>query len=274
MSASLPLDTRTALLNSRRLTTAALVCAVLTIVLNIEWPLTQGQSRTATSIAGVVSFFLCSVLHSAGTKSGKFTATLLAIMPLAFLVEAFGVRTHYPFGHYSYSALLGLSVAHVPLLIPLAWIMMLYPAYLASRYLTNNTVFSIAIGAWLMATWDLYLDPQMIREGYWTWFSPSGQATLNIPWTNFAGWFATSAVFMWLLHVNDPIDVRSDADPDALSMPTTPAAMLLWVWIGSFVANILPVSPYLNRPLVAITGFVGMGVVLIPWSWRLWLQRS
>jgi len=256
------------------MTTAALVFAVLTIVLNIDWPLTQGQSRTATSIAGVISFFLCSILHSAGTKSGRFTATLLALMPLAFLVEAVGVRTHFPFGHYAYSELLGLSIAHVPLLIPLAWVMMLYPTYLASRYLTAKPALAIAIGAWLMATWDLYLDPQMIREGYWTWFSTSGESTLHIPWTNFAGWFAASAVFMWILQVNDSAAEVMDADSAAQTMPSTPAAMLLWVWIGSFVANILPVSPYLNRPFVAITGFVGMGVVLLPWSWRLWLQRS
>jgi len=266
-------DRRPTLLISRRLTTAALVFAVLTVVLNIEWPLAHGQSRTATSIAGVLSFFACSALHSAGTQSRKFTVTLLAIMPLAFAAEALGVYTHFPFGNYAYSDLLGPSIAQVPLLIPLAWIMMLYPSYLASRYLTSNRVLSIGLGAWLMAAWDLYLDPQMIREGYWTWFTPSGEATLTIPWTNFAGWFATSTLFMWLLHKSDSPPDASSASAHSAMMPTTPAIMLLWVWIGSFVANILPFSPYLNRPAVALAGLFGMGVVLVPWSWKLWSQR-
>lgn len=195
-------------------------------------------------------------------------------MPLAFAAEAIGVRTHFPFGHYSYSELLGPSVSNVPLLIPLAWVMMLYPSYLASRYLTANRPLSIALGAWLMAAWDLYLDPQMIREGYWTWYSASGESTLHIPWTNFAGWFCTSALFMWLLHVSDASQSSTATRPGTSQMPTTPTGLLLWVWIGSFVANILPFSPYLNRPTVALTGLFGMGVVLVPWSWKLWSQRS
>jgi len=255
------------------MTSAALVFAVLTVVLNIDWPLAHGQSRTATSIAGVISFFLCSALHSAGTQSRRFTSTLVGIMPLALIAEVIGVHTGFPFGHYSYSGLLGPSIAQVPLLIPLAWIMMLYPSYLASRYLTTNPLLKIAMGAWLMAAWDLYLDPQMIHEGYWTWFTSAGEATFNIPWTNFAGWFATSAVFMWLLHTNDSSH-ELDEEHNSEHMPTTPAAMLLWVWIGSFVANVLPFAPYLDRPAVAFTGLIGMGVVLVPWSWKLWSQRS
>jgi len=254
------------------MSSAALVLAVLTVVLNIDWPLAHGQSRTATSIAGVISFFLCSALHSAGTQSRKFTSTLVAIMPLAFIAEVIGVRTGFPFGQYSYSDLLGPSIADVPLLIPLAWIMMLYPTYLASRYLTRNPLLKVAMGAWLMAAWDLYLDPQMIHEGYWTWFTATGEATFDIPWTNFVGWFATSAVFMWLLHMNDASREMNEAH-NSEHMPTTPAAMLLWVWIGSFVANVLPFAPYLDRPAVAFTGLIGMGVVLVPWSWKLWSQR-
>jgi uncharacterized membrane protein len=256
------------------MTTAALVFAVLTVVLNIDWPLAHGQSRTATSIAGVISFFLCSALHSVGTQSRRFTKTLLAIMPLAFVAEAIGVHTQFPFGHYEYSDLLGLSIAHVPLLIPFAWIMMLYPTYLASRYLTASPFLKVALGAWLMATWDLYLDPQMIHEGYWTWFTSDGEATFAIPWTNFAGWFATSAVFMWLLHTNDASHKLAEVSTNTDHMSMTPAAMLLWVWIGSFVANVLPFAPYLDRPVVAFTGLIGMGVVLLPWSWKLWSQRS
>ena len=256
------------------MTTAALVFAVLTVVLNIDWPLAHEQSRTATSIAGVISFFLCSALHCYGTQLRRFTITLFAIMPLAFIAEAVGVHTHFPFGNYAYSHLLGPSLASVPLLIPLAWVMMLYPSYLAGRYLSTNPAVSIALGAWLMAAWDLYLDPQMIREGYWTWFTSTGEATLNIPWTNFLGWFATSALFMWLLQRSDAPDENRDVRSTSGLMPSTPSAMLIWVWIGSFVANVLPFSPYLNRPAVAFSGLIGMGLVLVPWSWKLWSQRS
>ena len=274
MSTSQAVDNSSTSSLSRRLSTAALVFAVLTIVLNIEWPIAHDQSRTTTSIAGVISFFLSSILHCAGTQTRRFTVTLLAIMPLAFIAEAVGVHTHFPFGNYAYNDLLGPSLINVPLLIPLAWVMMLYPSYLASRYLTTKPLLSIAIGAWLMAAWDLYLDPQMIREGYWTWFTSFGDATLNVPWTNFAGWFTTSALLMWLLQINSAQPPGRDNYSTTHQMPITPAAMLIWVWIGSFVANVLPFSPYLNRPGVAFSGLLGMGLVLIPWSWKLWSQRS
>lgn len=245
-----------------------------TIIANISWPLAQGQARTWITIVGVITFFLCSTLHCASSQTPKFTVTLLGLIPMAFIVEAIGVHTQFPFGHYAYGDQLGPSLANVPLLIPLAWVMMLYPAYLAARFLSAKPTISILLGAWLMATWDLYLDPQMIHEHYWTWFTASGEPTLNIPLSNFAGWFAVSALFMWLLHKSDGSKESSSEYATPQAMPTAPAIMLLWVWLGSFVANIVPFSPYLDRPSVALAGLIGMGIVLGPWSWRLWSSRS
>ena len=53
----------------------------------------------------------------------------------------------------------------------------------------------------------------------------------------------------------------------------TPYALMLWVWLGSFLVNIVPVSPFFNQPTVAISGLIGMGIVLIPWSWMQWQRR-
>jgi putative membrane protein len=248
--------------------------AGLTIALNICWPLTHGVERQWITIAGVVSFFLSSVLSCARTQTPAFTLRLLALMPLTFIVEAIGVHTNFPFGTYTYSNQLGPMWLGVPLLIPMAWIMMLYPSYLASRALSKTPLARIAIGAWLMATWDLYLDPQMVHEGYWTWFTETGQITTNIPLSNFFGWFATSALFMWLLHTNISSQPRVVSENSPMRPLSAPSVMLLWVWIGSFVANIMPFKPYLDRPVVALTGFIGMGLVLAPWSWRLWSHRS
>ena len=49
-----------------------------------------------------------------------------------------------------------------------------------------------------MATWDLYLDPQMVSEGYWTWFA-DGNPTSQIPVTNFFGWVISAALIYLLL---------------------------------------------------------------------------
>jgi putative membrane protein len=116
-----------------------------------------------------------------------------------------------------------------------------------------------------MSTWDLYLDPQMVNEGYWVWFI-DGIATKDIPLTNFFGWFLSTAIIFTLLSfvLKSNKSVVSNA---------TPYSLVLWVWLGSFLVNIVPVSPFFNQPAVAISGFIGMGIVLIPWSWTLWQRR-
>ena len=48
---------------------------------------------------------------------------------LSYLAELLGSHTGLPFGKYHYTALLQPQIAGVPLLIPLAWMMMLPPAW-------------------------------------------------------------------------------------------------------------------------------------------------
>lgn len=143
--------------------------------------------------------------------------------------------------------------------------MMLYPSWLISRDLFKSRYLAILSGALLMSTWDLYLDPQMVNEGYWVWFV-DGVATKEIPITNFFGWFLSTAVIFTLLSFV--------LKPNSSSVSnSTPYALILWVWLGSFLVNIVPVSPFFNQPIVAMSGFVGMGLILIPWSWLQWQRR-
>ena len=87
-----------------------------------------------------------------------------------FAVEALGVATGFPFGRYAYGAALGPTLLGVPLVIPLAWTWMAWPAWIAAGHLTGHSAApggrSAAVG---LAAWDLFLDPQMVAEGYWTW---------------------------------------------------------------------------------------------------------
>jgi putative membrane protein len=116
-----------------------------------------------------------------------------------------------------------------------------------------------------MSTWDLFLDPQMVNEGYWTWFA-DGIATTAIPLTNFFGWFISTAIIFALLSI---VLIPKPANVSNL----VPYVLMFWVWLGSFLVNIVSVSPFFNQPAVAISGFIGMGLVLIPWTWMLWQRR-
>lgn len=245
----------------------------LTVVLNILWPLFQHEDRRMLTIAGVIAFSLASLLNAASTQSAKFTISLLVVATVGSLsIELLGVHTGFPFGHYFYTSALGFQVGSVPILITLAWLMMLYPCLLVGRALSQNVWIASALSAWLMATWDLYLDPQMVREGYWLWGSSPETAGTDIPFTNFLGWFLAAYVLAISVHLGAGLKTFASAN-NSLAIPYCLIA-LGWVWIGNFVANVLWFAPYFNRPVVALQGFIGMGLVLTPWMWRTWLKHS
>ena len=54
-------------------------------------------------------------------------------------------------------------MAGVPLIVPLAWTMMAYPALLVGRRIGAP----VLAGAAALASWDLFLDPQMVAAGHW-----------------------------------------------------------------------------------------------------------
>ena len=59
-------------------------------------------------------------------------------------------------------------------MIPLAWTWMAWPAWLvAGGAGAPAAAARVAVAALGLAAWDLFLDPQMVAEGYWTWAGPS-----------------------------------------------------------------------------------------------------
>ncbi len=59
------------------------------------------------------------------------------------------------------------------MVIPLAWVMMAWPALVVARTLATRGAAVIAIGAVALTTWDVFLDPQMVAAGHWAWSNPS-----------------------------------------------------------------------------------------------------
>ena len=233
--------------------------AGLTVALQIAYPLTEQGSRAALTTATVISFFLASASHAWIHRGVPWTfGYLLITLGGGLAVEAVGVRTGWPFGDYSYSDELQPQLLGVPIIIPLAWAMMAYPALVVARRLARNWLLTAVIGAWALASWDLFLDPMMVAEGYWVW---GGTATEfpgldGIPAVNLVGWAGTAFVMMLLL---DRLGRRRADDRQ-------PAALYLWTYLGGVVAN----AVFLDRPTVALVGGVGMGLVAIPFAAALW----
>ncbi|MDP1879235.1 MAG: carotenoid biosynthesis protein [Actinomycetota bacterium] len=235
--------------------------AGLTILGQITWVLLGSGGRTVLTALTVVTFFLSSATHAFITRGAAWASGYLAIsLVFGWGIEFLGLQTSFPFGEYAYSDALGPSVGGVPVVIPMAWAMMSYPVLLAAQRLAATGLGTALVGGWLLASWDLFLDPQMVGQGYWTW-ADAGWALPGIPGIplqNFLGWLLGAIVLMFLL----------DRLPRKVASEAVPTLMLTWVFASNVVANLL----FFDRPGVALWGGLCMGVVIAPWLWRLWSQ--
>ena len=149
-------------------------------------------SRPPRATRAIVALMLAtSALEARRAGDGRAVAAAGAV---GFAAELVGVATGRPFGHYSYSSQLGPRVGGVPLLAAAAWAMMARPAWVTAGRLSARRSRRIVLAAGALTAWDVFLDPRMAREGYWTW--PGGGRYEGVPASNFAGWFVTGlAVF-------------------------------------------------------------------------------
>ena len=235
------------------------VLAGTTVALQIAYPLTSGEGLRRLTIAVVVVFAAASVSHAWLARGAGTAARLLLVAGgVGLLAEAVGVRTGVPFGQYAYTRTLGPEVAGVPVVIPLAWTMMAYPAAVVGDRIARSLPGAVAVAAIALTAWDLFLDPQMVAAGHWVWDQP-GRAIAGIPLVNYGGWLVTSLVIQGLLVPA----VRGPVRPAALTGDAVPLGLYLWTWVGSVVANLF----FLGAPQVALSGGVGMGLVVL-WLWR------
>ena len=140
----------------------------LAIGLQISYPLVSGDALRYVTILFVIAGALLMLVHALLSYGFKYFAIFGSVTFIfSLLVEILGSKTGWPFGTYSYADSLGFKVAGVPIIVPFAWIMMAHPVLIAARKTFPNWAFLYG-GAGLMV-WDLFLDPQMVSVGKWTW---------------------------------------------------------------------------------------------------------
>ncbi len=227
-------------------------CAALGVMwlAQVSIPLTPiGRRQAGTTIVVVALVVAVGLLATAELGGRRAVAAAAGCCGLGLGAEVVGTRTGWPFGAYTYTAELAPRVFGVPAIVVVAWFGMGLPAWaVASRLVagggTRRVASRIGIGAVALTGWDLFLDPQMVRERYWIW--PNGGAYRGIPLSNFAGWFLVSGLLMAVLASVAPL-----ASPRR-SLPGVYALMAAMETLGFAV--------FFGAPLVALCG----GVVCLP----------
>ena len=211
------------------------------------------EGRRVAATRGIVALMLATSATDAtaarGPRRGLGLVTCAAA--LGFATELVGIATGRPFGHYTYTDRLGPRVGGVPVAAAAAWAMMARPAWVVAGLLSRRRTARVALAAGALTAWDVFLDPRMVREGYWSW--PDGGRYEGIPATNFAGWLVTGAgVFaLWAL---------VDGDDDPARDGDGALGLYVWTWAGETFANLA----IWQRPRVALAGGVAMGAFAVP----------
>ncbi|HUV47589.1 MAG TPA: carotenoid biosynthesis protein [Actinomycetes bacterium] len=238
--------------------------AVATIGLQIAFPLVGDASRATLAAVTVVVFYLASAVHATAYHRWRgFIVVALLVPAIGWGAERIGSTTGIPFGEYEYTDALGPLIGGVPLVVPLAWAMMGYPAYVAaSTVLVRARWLLPFVTAWSLMAWDFFLDPMMVELGAWRWTttSPDLPGIADIPLTNYAGWFGVGFVIGLVLLMI----------PARRASPAQPATLYLWVYFSSVLGS----AVFFDRPGPAIIGGVAMGIVALPLLWRLWVDRG
>jgi len=236
-----------------RLTTILLVVWTLTMLAQpfLLWIWGQTTLHTGMSFAVVIQALTVLVILTQAWGGRRSASLLVLVMLVSYLAELLGSKTGFPFGKYTYTEALQPQLAGVPLLIPLAWLMMLPPSWAVAHRITgrqNRDLTFIFLSALAFTAWDLFLDPQMTAWEFWIWEMP-GQY-FGIPLVNYLGWLLVSGLITWL------------ARPSDLPLPPLIAVYGL-TWILQSIGQGL----FWEQPGPAVFGFICMGGMLL-WAWQ------
>src|SRR5580698_2916937 len=169
-----------------------------------------GASLPSVGAAGfTVLFAAFSILH-AGDVLGWRRALLflLVCVTVSWGFESVGIATGAVYGDYHYGEALGTKIAGVPLIIPLAWFMMVYASWIVAHILlegastpssVHGALARVLVASTAMTAWDAVMDPGKAESGAWIW--EKGGPYFGVPFQNFVGWIATTGAIYLIVAV-------------------------------------------------------------------------
>lgn len=195
---------------------------------------------------------------------GERRAIRLAAFVILFgwLAEYIGHTTGFPFGGYAYTDRLQPQIGGVPILIPIAWLMMMPSAWAVADVLLKGRRGwrFVALSALAFTVWDLFLDPQMVLWNVWRFDDPGTMNYLGIPISNYLGWLLVSGL----------ITALADRVFRVRDLPLPPLLLIYTItWVLQTIGQIV----FWGLPISGIIGGAAMGVFVIA-AWRAFLRRG
>ena len=155
---------------------------------------------------GAKTFFMLffSLFHAWYRIGWRRTLVFFAITAaVSWGYEHVGVETGLIYGNYHYTDYLGQKIGHVPIIIPLAWFMMIYPSYIIANlifskkpFMQKTTISKILLlsllSAAVMTAWDTVIDPYLSGPTVEAWIWEDGGPYFGIPIHNYLGWMITT----------------------------------------------------------------------------------
>jgi uncharacterized membrane protein len=221
-----------------------------------------------------VLLVLFSVTHALYTLGWRHTLVFFGLSAvISWVFEQAGVATGLVYGPYHYTDVLGVKLGHVPLLIPLAWFMMIYPSYVIANLLSDDPPFGSRGSPWriawlallsalVMTAWDLVVDPVLSGPAARAWVWEQGGPYFGVPLRNYVGWILTTFTVYLLYRL---FEFRFSPRPEG-RFSTAIVAMPLVAYGSLMIANSLANGP---EALRVIGPFV-MGLPLLIAATRLW----
>lgn len=260
---------------------ASLTLIALSVIQAILSPIVKLPRIPVTLTTMTLTLWLFSVCHAVYTLGWRQAAIFFALSAvISWLYEQIGVETGLIYGPYHYTDRLGIKLGHVPVLIPIAWFMMIYPSHVIANLIgtgkptgAGRTLIQIvwlsALGAMTMTAWDLIMDPGMSSPPTQAWIWHKGGPYFGVPLQNFVGWLLTTfTVYLVYRLVERRIGVRPLG-----SMTTTLAALPLLAYFLMMSGYMRPASSDPGEALRIIALFA-MGFPLLAATGRLFTRDT